>query len=517
MVIGFVTSNPSFSQPLVDEFNRRGHETACYQPTSSDASNWYQLGQLHARADRIFVDWAQPPLLEVLQHFEPDRRPVFCRAHRIEMYADEYIQKVPWSKLEALFFIAPHVRDRMMEKIDNPPKRVACLPHVGINTDQWWIDAAARSWEPPFRVIMAGNLVPKKRVYTACQLVHDLGPDWQFWYYGSGGTLGGYGNDEYHVNVSDLIDRLDMGERFYGSGHIPQAELREQYQAAHFVLSASNEEGCHTSIAEGMACGCVPLVNCWRGAESIYPAEWVWESPKALYRLVEQWQAMPVEERIALAQSMRERVVPAYDERVIAGQVADIVCGPLDAASVGEWYSTEMFEHMVEQDGNERQREALAAVQRLLPDDRPARLLEVACGTGYIAREAAAAGNVTAFAQDVARKLIEWANDHNPHGATIVYGDATEGVVRGPHDVVTLIDCLEHIPAQHHKDLLTRVAGELAPGGYVICRFPWMEQDRQIIEEPVFPKVVRRMLTDLGLKITQYRPVEPYFEVVAQR
>ena len=67
-------------------------------------------------------------------------------------------------------------------------------------------------WEPPWRVIVAGNIVPKKRVYTAVQLAHDVGQDFHLELYGSGGQPG-YGNPEYPANVSDLIEELGMAAR----------------------------------------------------------------------------------------------------------------------------------------------------------------------------------------------------------------------------------------------------------------------------------------------------------------
>jgi glycosyltransferase involved in cell wall biosynthesis len=42
-----------------------------------------------------------------------------------------------------------------------------------------------------------------------------------------------------------------------------------------FILSTSDVEGFHTSVAEGMASGAVPVLRNWPGAETVYDARWV--------------------------------------------------------------------------------------------------------------------------------------------------------------------------------------------------------------------------------------------------
>ena len=516
MRIGLLTSNNAFLKPIEDEFNRRGHECIRYMHSQDPGENAFQLGQLKAsNLDRVFVDWAQDPLLAVMQLLDVQNIPTFVRLHRIEAYDDAYIQQVPWDKLAGVFFIAEHIRKLVEGKWPTQPKRVVTLPHVGINSDLWVIDEEARKWEPPWTIIMAGNVVPKKGVYSACQLLYDLPEEFHLEVYGQGGKPG-YGNVEYHFNVGDYIHDAGLSGRILGRPPVSQEELAGIFARSHFVLSASNEEGCHTTIAEGMACGCVPLVNWWRGAEAIYPNAWLWRSPKEFYGLIDSWsEAQPVPE---WAQIMRSYVLPKYDARVIAREVADLVCGPIDPKTVGEWYSTERYESMVAQDGNERQKAALQAAVQLLPTTGAASVLEIGCGTGYLSRELATIEGIDAYAQDVAEKLIEWAKEHNPFDAIFHLADATQQLVKGPHDLIIAVDVLEHIPTHHHETLIIRIADQLKPGGVFFARFPHRIHDHQIVEEHVFPKIVRRLCAKVGLKTERFVEMEEgYFEIVARK
>lgn len=511
MRIGIVSSNPSFINPIASELDKRGHDVILYQHTGNEAQDMYQIGQLKAVAERVFVDFAQYPLEIVLKEFDC---PIFVRLHRIEGYNREYLESLDLSKVNKLFFVAPHVHAQVNSYTIQPPKAQG-IYHAGADTDFWKIDEAAREYSAPYRIVIVGNVCPKKRVYTALQLAYDLGEDFYFECYGNGAVDNGYGNFEYHNNVSDLITELGMEQRFCGAGRLSSEDLREKFQRAHFVISASNEEGCHTTIAEGMACGCVPLVNCWKGAGEIYPKEWIWHSPKELYALVDKWLALSVEEKQALSREMRQFVVERYDSKELAAKVCDAITGPIDAVSVGEWYSTAMLDHMSQQDGNARQQEALQSVLDYMPESKPYSVLELGCGTGYISRELAKAGH-KATGMDVAAGLLQFAVDHNEAGATFIQADVTKALAKGPWDIITMIDALEHIPEKSHSTVFARIAQELEPGGIFIARFPHLVDDNQIVEEHVFPKVVRKKLLQVGLKTEVFREVGGiYFELVA--
>lgn len=55
----------------------------------------------------------------------------------------------------------------------------------------------------------------------------------------------------------------------------PGNDMEEWYREVGFILSSSDSEGCHTSVLEGMACGCIPIVYNWPGASSLVPDQYV--------------------------------------------------------------------------------------------------------------------------------------------------------------------------------------------------------------------------------------------------
>lgn len=523
MKVAYISSNvgadgmPAFGRPIIDELDARGHEVLVYQHTDDAVVNAYQLGQIKAQADRVFVDWAQTPLDLVLQQWGPGDCPVIVRAHRIEMYNRQFLQSLPWGRVAVLLFIAKHVEERFLEAIENePPERVVNVGHVGVDTAFWTPgEPGVRSASPPWRIVIAGSIVPKKRQYTAVQMLADMPEAFHLDLIGNLG-LPGYGNAEYGENITDLARELKLEERIQACGALPPEGLREKLQQAHFVMSASNEEGCATIVAEGMACGCVPLLNCWRGVREVYPEGWVWQTPKGLYGLCERYAMLDPYARQLLHESMPEAAA-RYDADAIARRVCDIVTGPLDPVTVGAWYDEQQFDHMIEQYGNARQVDALQTVLALLPEDRTGvQVLDIGCSVGFLTHELEKAG-YRSIGIDVAERCLEWARSHGK--GLFIAADATTKLPEGPFDLVTLVDVYEHIPRYAQHPLLVRALHTLKPGGAMLLRVPHGRTDCQIGETMVYPKEVRRCLLDHGATVERFAPCEldGYFEIVARK
>ncbi len=71
-------------------------------------------------------------------------------------------------------------------------------------------------------------------------------------------------------------------------GHTPT--LAGFYDQIDFILSPSDFESFHFSIAEGVASGSLPVIWNWKGASSIYPSNWVVnDEEEAVRRILEQY------------------------------------------------------------------------------------------------------------------------------------------------------------------------------------------------------------------------------------
>ena len=281
MRVALFSTNDNFFGPIAAELRNRGHELAVWKE-SSGFSNGYNIGRLMQWCDIAFVEFIQTPFLEVLAAKKdfPNVK-LAARLHRIEVYSDIVDNAdTKWPLVDVLFVSAHHVAERFLNKRDKKPKPKEVVVAATNIADPAKFPFVERKWNAPYRMCMVGNFVPKKRQYTAIQMFWDVqqatGGQFIFDIVGQRGNFGGYGNFEYHQNCLDLIEELELKDGVQIYDKIDHAEMAGFMAREHVLISNSNEEGTHVSVAEAAVTGCVPMVNCWRGAKGVYPENTAW-------------------------------------------------------------------------------------------------------------------------------------------------------------------------------------------------------------------------------------------------
>jgi SAM-dependent methyltransferase len=119
------------------------------------------------------------------------------------------------------------------------------------------------------------------------------------------------------------------------------------------------------------------------------------------------------------------------------------------------------------------------AILAALPENS-GRLLDIGCAGGTFLLEARAAGfTVAGLELNTAQ-----ATAARERGLEVLNGRIEDAPIRwGPFDIVTLLDCLEHIPAP--LEALRKVAGWVVPGGVVFIRGPLANSSLGRLKEAV--------------------------------
>jgi glycosyltransferase involved in cell wall biosynthesis len=275
MKVAVFTTNGSFFSPVERAFRKLGHEIQFW----NSENGAYNLGRLLSWCDVAFVEFCQDPLHSVVSAMGDHPGVVLtARMHRIEMYNRFSVSpEFPWDRVDHLFVSADHVLDRFMKSRVgvSKPKSITIAPTNIVDPEMF--PFVERVWKPPYRLCLVGNFVPKKRQYTAIQYMFDLrekfGDIFRLDILGQRGSWSGYGNPEYYQNCLDLIEDLELKDIVTIYDKIPREEIAGFYAREHAIISNSNEEGTHVSIAEATMTGCIPFVGYWRGAEGVYPKD----------------------------------------------------------------------------------------------------------------------------------------------------------------------------------------------------------------------------------------------------
>ncbi len=226
-----------------------------------------------ADVDTVFCEWCCENAVWHSTNKRPGTR-LIVRLHRFEAFLD-FPARVHWDNVDALIVVSDHFRDRMVSRHGVDPARIHVLPQYidwhGLQRD--------KLPEARFTLGLVGiNPFEHKRFDRALDFLAALrarddrfrlavrsAMPWEIqWVWDR--------QDDTRARFEDVFRRifedpdLSASVRFDPVG----PDMEEWYRGIGTILSSSDSEGCHTSVIEGMAAGCLPVVHDWPGARSLF-------------------------------------------------------------------------------------------------------------------------------------------------------------------------------------------------------------------------------------------------------
>ncbi|RVT82073.1 hypothetical protein DXV76_18640 [Rhodobacteraceae bacterium CCMM004] len=226
-----------------------------------------------AEVDTVFCEWCCENAVWHSRNKKPGTR-LIVRLHRFEAFRD-FPTRVEWDAVDALIVVSGHFRDMMIDRHGVDPDRIRVMPQY----IDWHSLQRPKTQLAPFTVGLVGiNPFEHKRFdravdFFAALRAHDprfrmavrsVMP-WQIdWV---------WNNDvENRARFEAVFDRIASDPDLASSVRFDPAgpDMEEWYRGIGVILSSSDSEGCHTSVLEGMASGCQPVVHDWPGARSLF-------------------------------------------------------------------------------------------------------------------------------------------------------------------------------------------------------------------------------------------------------
>jgi glycosyltransferase involved in cell wall biosynthesis len=266
-----------FIKPFYPYFSKAGFRILLDFWSSHTQHNETASRRLIAQADTVFCEWILGNAIWYAKNKRAGQKLV-GRLHAQEIRSTLF-EKVPFDQFEKVIFVGPHMLRQA--KARNPVfEKNGVVIYNGVDVET--LQAVPRK-QTNGKVLGFVGIVPQsKRLDLALDILRELRRDDQAYIL----RVKGKRPEDFPWMANRLEElawyeaqyrRLDDDPLLRGAvffdGH--GNDMPEWYSGIDYVLSTSDFESFHFTIADGAAAGCVPVVLPWEGADEIYPREWV--------------------------------------------------------------------------------------------------------------------------------------------------------------------------------------------------------------------------------------------------
>ncbi|SPJ31340.1 glycosyltransferase [Falsiruegeria mediterranea] len=223
--------------------------------------------------DTVLCEWCCQNAVWHSNNKRPGTR-LIVRLHRFEAFR-EFPALVQWDNVDALIVVSDWFRDRAIERYGIAPERVHVMPQY----IDWHGLQRPKLPEARFTLGLVGiNPFEHKRFDRAIdffkalrqrdsrfQLAVRSSMPWEIqWVWDR--------QDDTRAKFEETFQRIFTDPDLASSIRFDPAgqDMEEWYRGIGVILSSSDSEGCHTSVIEGLASGCLPVVHDWPGARSLF-------------------------------------------------------------------------------------------------------------------------------------------------------------------------------------------------------------------------------------------------------
>jgi glycosyltransferase involved in cell wall biosynthesis len=304
--------------------------------------HWRALGEhdeaksreLAEWADVIVCEWCGPNAVWYSRHKRRSAR-LLVRLHRFELDSP-YPAQVKIGNVDQVICVSDYYARLTREKTGWPAAKVVTVPNAldVLQFDRPKLDGAR------FHLGMTSMVDMRKRVDLALDVLEELrrdddryqlfvksGMPWELWWV--------WQHEEQRSHYFEAFRRVQRSPLLRGAVVFDDGgpDVPAWLRRIGFVLSTSDDESFHMAPAEGMASRAVPVIRHWPGAETIYDARWIKESPAEMAASIA---ALSSAEAWDEARQAAHEQIRAIDLGTVAESLLRLIRG--DSATTGSEY-----------------------------------------------------------------------------------------------------------------------------------------------------------------------------------
>ena len=265
-------------------FNRIQEHLAAIRGIELREDRWAEIDKHDPARSQELLEWAEVIICEWCTNnaiwYSQRKRPgqvLIVRLHRFELYG-QYVKKLVFPAVDRVVFVGDFYRDEAMARLGWPAERLTVIPN--------WVDT--RQLDRPkthgavFNLGMIGVVPMRKRLDRGLTILERLrAVDDRFQLHIKSKMTWEYpwiwARPDEQEHCRELCIRMNTSPLLRGAVQLDGfgGDVAAWLRKIGFVLSTSDDESFHLAPAEGMASRALPMLLNWKGADAIYPAEWI--------------------------------------------------------------------------------------------------------------------------------------------------------------------------------------------------------------------------------------------------
>ncbi len=277
-----------FAQSLISAAEQAGAEVILDNWSGHNIHDEEVSSQLLAKADIVLCEWGLGNLKWYSENISKSQRLV-VRVHSQEIFLP-YLADVKHENVSAYIFVGELIRQTAIASHAVPAEKTLVIPNV---VDTVGLDLPKYD-DAEFHLGFVGSVPKSKRLDRALDLLellqkqdsryrlivkgktsHDYPwmakrPDELAWY------------QELDARIEKITETYPGSVVFDGHG----SDMVEWYRKIGIAISTSDFESFHLTISDGAASGAKPVCLAWRGADAIYPADWLAVSVEEMAEMI---------------------------------------------------------------------------------------------------------------------------------------------------------------------------------------------------------------------------------------
>lgn len=308
-----------FIKFYVDYLDESEHEVKIDQWDNHVAHNIKESFNLLEWADIIFCEWGLGNTIFYSKNKRENQK-LIVRLHRQELETS-YLTQARIDKIDSFIAVSPYIYEEFSRTFQLPREKMH-LVYNNIDLNEFYNKEIPNR---KFHIGMVGYLPKLKRMDIALDIFEEL-----------------YNTDDRYVlhfkgkRPEELrwLMRIDEEREFYDKqfNRIEKAEWKENvifepfgdvvefYNKIEFILSVSEVESFHLAVAEGMACGAIPVITNWEGSRTIYSSDFIINDISEIQNYISTMRERKTEIDFKLSEDVKQ-----FDKNIILKELNEIV------------------------------------------------------------------------------------------------------------------------------------------------------------------------------------------------